>query len=104
MRRRTPVILAILLLALAVPLMDTALSIYRRLRRGGPIMAPDRQHMHHRIVQALQTFCSEDLGGFYRQACGNRATRITALPWRLPHACRAQNFVPGTAARGKPTT
>ena len=40
------------LLALAVPLMDAALSIYRRLRRGGPIMAPDRQHMHHRLLES----------------------------------------------------
>lgn len=39
------------LLALAVPLLDTALSILRRLRRRGNIMAADRAHMHHRLLQ-----------------------------------------------------
>jgi len=38
------------LLALAVPILDTALSILRRLRNGTSIFSPDRQHMHHRLL------------------------------------------------------
>jgi len=38
------------LLALAVPILDTFLSIFRRLRNGTSIFSPDRQHMHHRLL------------------------------------------------------
>ncbi|MCG8590287.1 MAG: undecaprenyl/decaprenyl-phosphate alpha-N-acetylglucosaminyl 1-phosphate transferase, partial [Proteobacteria bacterium] len=37
------------LLALAVPLIDTALSIFRRLRQRRPTFDTDRMHMHHRL-------------------------------------------------------
>jgi len=57
------------LLALAVPLMDTALSIYRRLRRGGPIMAPDRQHMHHRLLDSEGSHRSAVLSIWFLTAC-----------------------------------
>ena len=36
------------LLALAVPLLDTLLSVVRRLRAHQPNMAADRMHMAHR--------------------------------------------------------
>jgi UDP-GlcNAc:undecaprenyl-phosphate GlcNAc-1-phosphate transferase len=39
------------LLALAVPLLDTVLSIFRRLRSGKGIFQADRFHMHHRLLQ-----------------------------------------------------
>jgi UDP-GlcNAc:undecaprenyl-phosphate GlcNAc-1-phosphate transferase len=35
-----------------VPLLDTALSILRRLRAGQPIFSPDRHHMHHRLLES----------------------------------------------------
>ena len=38
------------LLALAVPILDTAISIVRRVRLGTPIFSPDRLHMHHRLL------------------------------------------------------
>jgi len=57
------------LLALAVPLLDTALSIYRRLRRGGPIMAPDRQHMHHRLLDSEGSHRSAVLSIWFLTAC-----------------------------------
>jgi UDP-GlcNAc:undecaprenyl-phosphate GlcNAc-1-phosphate transferase len=38
------------LLALAVPIIDTLLSIVRRLRKRAPIFAADRLHMHHRLL------------------------------------------------------
>jgi UDP-GlcNAc:undecaprenyl-phosphate GlcNAc-1-phosphate transferase len=57
------------LLALAVPLMDAALSIYRRWRRGGPIMAPDRQHMHHRLLDAEGSHRPAVLSIWFLTAC-----------------------------------
>jgi len=38
------------LLALAVPILDTLLSIFRRLRDGRSVFSADRQHMHHRLL------------------------------------------------------
>jgi UDP-GlcNAc:undecaprenyl-phosphate GlcNAc-1-phosphate transferase len=38
------------LLALAVPLLDTALSVVRRIRLGRGIFSADRMHMHHRLL------------------------------------------------------
>ena len=40
------------LLALAVPLLDTLLSIVRRMRTHAPIFSADRLHMHHRLLDA----------------------------------------------------
>jgi len=40
------------LMALAVPLLDTALSIVRRLRSGAGIFSADRMHMHHRLLRS----------------------------------------------------
>jgi UDP-GlcNAc:undecaprenyl-phosphate GlcNAc-1-phosphate transferase len=40
------------LLALAVPLLDTGLSILRRMRSHTPIFSADRLHMHHRLLDA----------------------------------------------------
>ncbi|MAE95708.1 MAG: undecaprenyl-phosphate alpha-N-acetylglucosaminyl 1-phosphate transferase [Deltaproteobacteria bacterium] len=39
------------LLALAVPLLDTLLSIVRRLRRRTHIMQADKMHLHHRLLR-----------------------------------------------------
>ncbi len=38
------------LLALALPILDTGLSILRRLRLGVPVFSADRLHMHHRLL------------------------------------------------------
>ena len=38
------------ILALAIPLMDTSLSILRRLRSGRGVFSADRLHMHHRLL------------------------------------------------------
>ena len=38
------------LMALAIPLMDTALAILRRFLRGRPIFHADRGHVHHRLL------------------------------------------------------
>src|SRR5207245_2267878 len=38
------------LMALAIPLLDTGLAILRRFLRGQPILAGDRGHIHHRLL------------------------------------------------------
>jgi len=38
--------------ALGVPILDTALAIARRAARGAPLFAGDRDHLHHRLVAA----------------------------------------------------
>jgi UDP-GlcNAc:undecaprenyl-phosphate GlcNAc-1-phosphate transferase len=38
------------ILALAIPLLDTSLSIVRRLRSGRGVFSADRLHMHHRLL------------------------------------------------------
>lgn len=47
------------ILALGVPIMDTAFAIVRRYRGGVPIFKPDKGHLHHRLL---------DLGFTQRQA------------------------------------
>lgn len=49
---RKTAILAFLVpvLALAIPLLDTLLSIVRRLRSGRGVFSADRLHMHHRLL------------------------------------------------------
>jgi UDP-GlcNAc:undecaprenyl-phosphate GlcNAc-1-phosphate transferase len=38
------------LMALAIPLLDTAIAIVRRFLRGQPIFGADRGHIHHRLL------------------------------------------------------
>jgi UDP-GlcNAc:undecaprenyl-phosphate GlcNAc-1-phosphate transferase len=49
-RQLTLITFVVPLLALAVPIMDTCISIIRRIRKGAPIFTADRYHMHHRLL------------------------------------------------------
>jgi UDP-GlcNAc:undecaprenyl-phosphate GlcNAc-1-phosphate transferase len=51
-RRVTVLTFVVPLLALAVPLLDTGLSIVRRLHLRAPIFTADRLHMHHRLLES----------------------------------------------------
>jgi UDP-GlcNAc:undecaprenyl-phosphate GlcNAc-1-phosphate transferase len=42
---------AIPLLVLAVPFTDVAFAIVRRVRRGRPVTRPDKEHIHHRLLE-----------------------------------------------------
>ncbi|HYV00827.1 MAG TPA: MraY family glycosyltransferase [Actinomycetota bacterium] len=42
-------------IVLAVPLLDVALAVIRRLRRGRPVFAPDKEHIHHQLQQIGHT-------------------------------------------------
>lgn len=41
---------AIPILILALPIFDTSFAILRRLKNHKPIMAPDRGHLHHKLI------------------------------------------------------
>ena len=51
---KTYALLALLLsvLAMALPILDTSFAMIRRAVNHKPIMAPDRGHLHHRLVDA----------------------------------------------------
>jgi hypothetical protein len=46
----TAVLVTAPILALGIPIMDTLLAVVRRLLVSASIMAPDRDHIHHRLV------------------------------------------------------
>lgn len=46
---------AIPLLVLAVPITDVVLAVIRRLRRGAAIFRPDKEHIHHRLLEIGHT-------------------------------------------------
>ncbi|MBV8171168.1 MAG: undecaprenyl/decaprenyl-phosphate alpha-N-acetylglucosaminyl 1-phosphate transferase [Candidatus Eremiobacteraeota bacterium] len=73
--------LVVPLLILALPILDTAKVIARRLHKGAPIAAADREHVHHQLL---------DLGLSQRQAvlliyavCG--ILGVVAIVLSLPH-------------------
>lgn len=46
----TTIIVVIPLLTIGLPIYDTLVTIIRRFIQGKPIMAPDKQHFHHRML------------------------------------------------------
>ncbi len=46
----TIISVAIPLLILALPIFDTSFAILRRIKNHKPIMAPDRGHLHHKLI------------------------------------------------------
>lgn len=57
------------ILALAVPLIDTGLSIIRRALSGRPIFDPDKQHIHHRLLASSGTHRGAVLSIYFLTAC-----------------------------------
>lgn len=51
-RRISLITFLVPLLAMAVPILDTTLSVVRRVRLHAPIFSADRLHMHHRLLDA----------------------------------------------------
>lgn len=50
-KEQTGVAVLIPLIAMGVPLFDTLLATVRRFLRGRAIFAPDRRHLHHRLIE-----------------------------------------------------
>ena len=57
------------LLALAIPILDTGLSILRRLRSGRGVFSPDKLHMHHRLLHREGSHKSAVLLLYFLTAC-----------------------------------
>jgi UDP-GlcNAc:undecaprenyl-phosphate GlcNAc-1-phosphate transferase len=57
------------LLALAVPLLDTGLSILRRIKNRRPIFDADRLHMHHRLLHSEGSQRAAVLSLYFLTAC-----------------------------------
>ena len=57
------------LLALAVPLLDTGLSILRRIKNKRPIFDADRMHMHHRLLRSEGSQRAAVLSLYFLTAC-----------------------------------
>jgi len=57
------------ILALAVPLIDTGLSIIRRMITRRPIFDPDKQHIHHRMLATSGTHRDAVLSIYFLTAC-----------------------------------
>jgi len=57
------------LLALAVPLLDTLLSIQRRIRSGRGIFSADKMHMHHVLLQREGSHRKAVLWLYFQTAC-----------------------------------
>jgi UDP-GlcNAc:undecaprenyl-phosphate GlcNAc-1-phosphate transferase len=57
------------LLALAVPILDTGLSIVRRVRMRAPLFSADRLHMHHRLLEARGSARSAVLQFYFVTLC-----------------------------------
>lgn len=60
---------AVPLLALAVPIMDTLLSILRRLRRHSGVFSADRSHIHHRMLESQGSPRAAVLSLYFLTAC-----------------------------------
>jgi UDP-GlcNAc:undecaprenyl-phosphate GlcNAc-1-phosphate transferase len=77
-------------LALAVPILDTGMSIVRRLRMGVPIFSPDRQHMHHRLLETRGSTRAAVLQVYFLTGCFSLiALSFTQLQGTVAMACLA---------------
>lgn len=79
----TTIALTVPMIVLAVPLLDTFLSFFRRLRRArqGKFFSPDRNHLHHRLLDLGLTQRQVVLSLYYVSACmGLMAFILSVVP------------------------
>ena len=70
-------------LVLAVPFLDTALTILRRLISGRAVFSPDKQHLHHRLLEIGHSHRRAVLIMYYWSALlAFAAVGVSALPLR----------------------
>jgi UDP-GlcNAc:undecaprenyl-phosphate GlcNAc-1-phosphate transferase len=75
-------------LALGVPILDTALSIFRRVRLRVPIFSADRLHMHHRLLETRGSTRAAVLQFYFLTACfGLIALSFTRLEGAVAIGC-----------------
>jgi len=73
------------LMALSVPLLDTGIAIARRFIRRQPIFSPDRNHVHHRLLD--RGFTHKQVALALYAACGVAAifSLIQTMPFNRFH-------------------
>lgn len=79
----TTIALAVPMVVMAVPILDTILSFYRRLQRArdGKFFTPDRNHLHHRLLDLGLTQRQVVLSLYYVSACmGLMAFILSVVP------------------------
>jgi len=77
-------------LALAVPILDTGMSIVRRVRTRTPIFSADRQHMHHRLLETRGSTRAAVLQVYFLTACFSLiALSFTRLQGLVAMGCLA---------------
>lgn len=87
-RQVTVITFVVPLLALAIPLLDTALSIVRRARTGQSPFRADRLHLHHRLLAARGTPRAAVLQFYFLTACFSLiAVSFTDLEGYVAGAC-----------------
>ncbi len=64
------VITPLIVLVFALPILDTLMAIIRRLMSGRPIMQPDKEHLHHKLLklgfsQKLTSYVLYSVSGFF---------------------------------------
>ncbi len=84
---------------LTIPILDTAAAIVRRMRRRQPIHAPDKEHIHHvlldlglkerTILLAVYTYCAY---------LGAAAVVATIVPWKAAVAITVVVWIGSLAA------
>jgi UDP-GlcNAc:undecaprenyl-phosphate GlcNAc-1-phosphate transferase len=52
LKRSTLLAVIVPVLVLGIPIFDTMLAIVRRVLSGKPIMSPDKEHLHHRLMKS----------------------------------------------------
>jgi len=81
------------LIALAIPLLDTALAIARRFLRRQPVFCADRGHIHHRLLKrgftprrvAYILYASAGVAAVSRCCSARTLSTPAALHWW--HSC-----------------
>jgi UDP-GlcNAc:undecaprenyl-phosphate GlcNAc-1-phosphate transferase len=87
-RQVTVLTFVVPLLALAVPILDTGLSIVRRARTGRSPFRPDRLHIHHRLLARRGTPRAAVLQFYFLTACFSLiAVSFTDLKGYVAAAC-----------------
>jgi UDP-GlcNAc:undecaprenyl-phosphate GlcNAc-1-phosphate transferase len=71
----TALTLLVPIVMLGLPILDTTLAIARRAGSGRPILAADRDHIHHRLL-ALGWSVPRSVLGLYAACCGLAAAAI----------------------------
>jgi UDP-GlcNAc:undecaprenyl-phosphate GlcNAc-1-phosphate transferase len=79
----TTIALSVPMVVMAIPILDTLLSFYRRLQRArdGRFFTPDRNHLHHRLLDLGLTQRQVVLSLYYISASmGVLAFVLSVLP------------------------